>query len=108
MTFEEWADILDLRAGKYTKYLPADKTAWYCDGPCGQLMYGQWHEKGWNYPYPSNMPIGSFISPEYSRVCDVCYALHDNIKNRSYWVALQASDRKMIGKLGSGGSYLAT
>jgi hypothetical protein len=109
MIFDEWADRLDLRAAAFEQFPPADaKKPWRCDGPCGQLMYGQERKNGWNYPTPEGLPVGYFLSEEYPRVCDVCWNLYSVLKDRSHWTALSANDNKARKRLSTGGNYLST
>jgi hypothetical protein len=109
MTFEEWADRLDLRAGAFEQFPPAGiKDPWRCDGPCNQLMYGQARDNNWNYPSPEGVPTGYFLSEEYPRVCDICWTLYSVLKDRSYWTTLLAERSKAYKKLTNGGNYLST
>jgi hypothetical protein len=107
ITFQEWADKLDLIAGtlpEIEKKLAV--SPWYCDG-CGQLMYGILHIRGHNYPSPFGTPAGMFISKEYPHVCQLCWGMFHAVNDTpsGYWHALAASDTKKHKRLGRGGDY---
>jgi hypothetical protein len=118
MTFDDWAELLNLRAETFEGFPPdkAARKAWRCDGPCGQLMYGISRDRGWNYPN-GNIPGGSYISKELPRVCNVCHALYyyyvghpdEKVQDRiqAYWDAIRIADKDKFGKLKSKGDYLA-
>ena len=110
MTFDEWAELLNLKAETFAGFPPAvdARKAWRCCGPCGQLMYGvtrDW-KRNWNYPN-ENTPPGSYINDQYERVCEVCWEMYSSISERSYWVAARAADEKKYTRLKNEGEYLA-
>jgi hypothetical protein len=109
MTFEEWADILDLRAKLVPATIEGDRKPWRCDGPCGQLMYGIEWVDGKSYPTPDTTPSGFCISKEYPHVCHVCWEMYHAIElsPSGYWQGLPDTKRKIDG-LRPGGNYLAT
>jgi hypothetical protein len=111
MTFEEWADLLELReklAGDQIAK-PANKP-WRCVGPCGQLMYGIEWINGKPYPSPAQTPAGLFISKDIPHVCHVCWEIHHSLENSptGYWQSLSVNDKKKYDGLRPGDNYLAT
>ena len=108
MTFDDWAESLNLRANTFEYFPPAPdvRKAWRCTGPCGQLMYGLVRLKNWNYP-SAIVPAGFYLSEDYPRVCNVCWEMYSSISERSYWVAARATDKKKYHKLKNEGDYLA-
>jgi hypothetical protein len=110
MTFEEWAEILELREKLVPATTAVDRIPWRCTGPCGQLMYGLEWIDGKLYPSPDNTPSGMFISKDIPHVCHVCWELYHALDNSptGYWQGLSAGDQRKIDRLGSGGSYLST
>lgn len=111
MTFDEWADRLDLRATTFENFPPAPdaREAWRCDGPCGQLMYGIAREKNWNYPAASDTPTGLSISKEFPHVCHVCWELYHNeqFDERPYWQIIAHKEKKKFEQLKREGDFLA-
>lgn len=110
MTFEEWAEVLDLRAKLVPDIAEGDREPWRCTGPCGQLMYGlEWIDDKL-YPSPNNTPAGLFISKAIPRVCNVCWELYQAVDKSptGYWQNLSVMDVKKNDRLGPGGNYLAT
>ncbi len=110
MTFEEWADLLELRAKFAVATKEGDRVPWRCVGPCGQLMYGiEWIDDK-SYPTPDNTPAGLFISKEIPHVCHVCWEMYHAVEKSptGYWQGLSAGDKKIIDRNRGGGNYLAT
>ena len=108
MTFQEWADKLELVAGEYPEIENAIAISpWRCHGACGQLMYGVDRESGWNYP-EANTPVGSFISKAYPRVCHICWELFHVVADcdTSYWRNLTIEKKAVHEKHSPGGAYL--
>jgi hypothetical protein len=110
MTFEEWADILELRAKLVPDTAEGDRNPWRCVGPCDQLMYGVEWVDGKLYPTPENTPSGLFISKDILRVCHVCWELYHAVERSptGYWQGLSAGDKKKYDGLHPGGNYLTT
>ncbi len=118
MTFDEWAELLNLRAETFGDFPPPKdaRKAWRCDGPCGQLMYGISRVKSWNYPN-ENTPVGSYISKDLPRVCNVCHDLYyyyvghpdEKVQDRiqAYWDAVRATEKTTFSKLKNKGDYFA-
>ena len=109
MTFEEWADLLDLRERLVPNTTEVDRLPWRCTGTCGQLMYGLERINGKLYPSPENTPVGMFYSKEYSRICHVCWQLLHTLDDSptGYWQGLAAGDRKRVDRNSPGGNYLS-
>jgi len=110
MTFEEWADLLDLREKLVPACTEVDRLPWRCTGACGQLMYGQEWVDGKLYPSPENTPSGMFYSKEFPRVCHVCWQLVHVLEESptGYWQGLSARDINRSKGLKPGDNYLAT
>lgn len=108
MTFDEWVARINIKADTFEYSRPADdvRRAWRCDGPCGQLMYGIWRLKGWNYP-GDQIPAGAYLTEEYKRVCECCWEMFDALKNRRYWKELSANDKKKYTRLKPEGDFFA-
>ena len=109
MTFEEWAEVLDLREKLVPSTVEVERKPWRCTG-CDQLMYGvEWADDR-QYPSPLNTPAGLFISKEQPHVCHVCWEMYHALEQSSsgYWQGLGASDRKNIAGLRPGDNYLTT
>lgn len=109
MTFEEWAEVLELRAKLVPSNAEGDRDPWRCSG-CGQLMYGVEWVDGKQYPTPEYTPAGLFISKDVVRVCHVCWEMYHACEQSAtgYWQGLSASDKKTIDRNSPGSNYLAT
>jgi len=112
MTFEEWSDLLELRAMLTSGYSEVEnnRAPWRCCGPCGQLMYGIEWEGDKFYPVPYDTPAGLFISKDIVRVCHVCWEMYHACEKSptGYWQGLAAGDQKKIKGLKPGDNYLTT
>jgi len=106
MTFEEWADNLDLRASFVPGYVEDTRNPWRCSG-CQQLMYGTEWIDGCPYPSPLNTPAGMYIDDKHDRVCYVCWEMNHAIDS-DYWKKLSVAANKFRDGLRPGGNYLAT
>jgi len=109
MTFEEWAEVLELRAKLVTSNPEGERDPWRCSA-CGQLMYGIEWVDGKAYPTPENTPAGLFISKDIPRVCHVCWEMYHACEKSptGYWQGLAAGGQKKIKGLKPGDNYLAT
>lgn len=110
MTFDEWAELLDLREKLVSSETAGDRRPWRCTGPCGQLMYGVEWINGKSYPSPVNTPSGMFISKDIPHVCHVCWEMYHAMENSptGYWQGLSAGNNKRTKGLKPGDNYLAT
>lgn len=109
MSFEQWSDLLFMRAKLMPETTSGERAPWRCTG-CGQLMYGLEWEDGKSFPSPYDTPAGLFISKEYPHVCHVCWEMYHAIElsPSGYWQRLDAANVKTKKQLGSGGDYLFT
>ena len=120
MTFDEWAELLDLKGDTFSGFPPKPgiKGAWRCTGPCGQLMYGLELHKNWYYPTIKNLPVGNYISKEFPLVCQLCHNLYyyyighpdDKVQDRiqAYWDAIRSADNKRYQRLKREGDFFAS
>lgn len=109
MTFDEWAEVLELRAKLVPSNAEGERDPWRCSA-CEQLMYGiEWIDDK-PYPTPENTPSGLFISKDIVRVCHVCWEMYHACEKSpaGYWQGLAAGDEKRIKNLKPGDNYLAT
>ena len=109
MTFDEWAEVLDIRARLLPETENGPRPPWRCSA-CNKLMYGIEWIAGKSYPTPEFCPAGLFISKDIPRVCHVCWEMYHALEQSSsgYWQGLGASDRKNIAGLRPGDNYLTT
>lgn len=71
--------------------------SWKCQ-LCNELMYNVEWRDGKKYPAPG-APAANFISPELYRVCDVCFFMDNLLRDRRYFVDLEAGKAREVKRL---------
>jgi hypothetical protein len=87
----------------------ATRDAWYCTGPCQQLMFNKKLIDGAHYPV-AGAPQAYYISVVFPRVCSLCFEMYKLIEDKSYWKEIQAEfaeKQRRVRKLKSGEDYLS-
>lgn len=80
-----------------------DREPWKCTGPCGRLMYNVEYIDGEPHPAPG-APAAKFVSNDFPRVCNLCFALYEAANERAHfrelhkkWKEAAESARKRLG-----------